>query len=900
MTSPFDKFSSRTLSVSSSVIPVLMGEPALVAVSMIGTEGVDSLFDYQVILKTPDALNHLISQTADFKTQEWLGQEMSVQIQLEGSGSFVAGQMGMSGMGNVGAGVREINGIIDDARFLRVEGRYAFYEVRLKPWLAMATLITDCTIFQDKTVKEVIDESLSGLNYSIEWRLIDTYPKRDYTTQFNESTFHFVSRLCETWGISYFFEHSEGKHRLIFTDYMGGYRPNASEAYQTVLFHTPNAKIDEEYIHAFVPANKLASGIFTTRDFDYTRPRADLTVTQEDPIKDAGHNQHEVYEWHKPSSGHSHYVQPKAGPNQATNVPLDEGQFLARIRMEQLHCKAYRAYGSGHLKGMQPGHSFKLSGHPRNTANIDYLILSTKLTIREVAQETQSPGNPNAQRHEVEVDFDVYPLRGAGGYRPASKTPVPKMYGVESAIVVGPENQDLWTDDLGRIKIQFHWDRLGKNDQNSCCWVRVSSPWAGNQLGGVHIPRMGQEVLIGFISGNPDLPICTGRVHNQSNLPPWQLPSQQALSGFRSRELTPGGGNAAGGRSNHLVMDDSEGKIQAQLKSDHLHSQLSLGYITRIEDNQGRKDPRGEGFSLETEGAGAIRSSKGLLLSTDGRAKAIGGTLSRDELVVCLEHALAIAKDLGKAAVDCQGGQRDLQPQRDLSQAVDAMGHGTNDEVDAKGKAIGGQAIIAISGAAGIASATPKDHTQYAGQNIDTIAERNQQHYAEQSIMHSAGQDIEQYARHGEVRTIANQGKIIQQAQNNNIELTAEKLFTVTSTKDGIVLHAKSNITLALADGTYMKLEGGGVTFGMSGQFVVKSGGRSFVGPAGVAIDMPQFNRVDLAQQLQTHYTGNRGLNAPVHDYEITHAAGNIVSNKTGNDALSALAKKKPFGIFRQ
>ncbi|MFJ2990689.1 type VI secretion system Vgr family protein [Collimonas sp. NPDC087041] len=824
MTSLFDKFSSRTLSVSSSVIPVLMGEPALVAVSIIGTEGVDSLFDYQVVLKTPDALNHLISQTADFKTQEWLGQEMSVQIQLEGSGSFVAGQVGVSGMGNVGAGVREINGIIDDARFLRVEGRYAFYEVRLKPWLSMATLITDCKIFQDKTVKEVIDESLSGLNYSIEWRLIDTYPKRDYTTQFNESTFHFVSRLCETWGISYFFEHSEGKHRLIFTDYMGGYRPNASEAYQTVMFHTPNAKIDEEYIHAFVPANKLTSGIFTTRDFDYTRPRADLTVTQEDPIQDAGHNQHEVYEWHNPSSGHSHYVQPKAGPNQATNVPLDEGQFLARIRMEQLHCKAYRAYGSGHLKGMQPGHSFKLHGHPRNTANIDYLILSTKLTIREVAQETQSPGNPNAQRHEVEVDFDVYPLRGAGGYRPASKTPIPKMYGVESAIVVGPENQDLWTDNLGRIKIQFHWDRLGKNDQNSCCWVRVSSPWAGNQLGGVHIPRMGQEVLIGFISGNPDLPICTDRVHNQSNLHPWQLPSQQALSGFRSRELTPGGGNAAGGRSNHLVMDDSEGKIQAQLKSDHLHSQLSLGYITRIEDNQGRKDERGEGFALETGGHGAVRAGRGMLISTELRDKAISHIKDIDESIQRLTEARSLAEQAMKLAEHHQAQESDVS-QSDVTKELKQQ----NDEIKGSGKqGEFTQPHLVLSSPAGIASTTPENTHIASGKHNQLTSGGHTSITAQQGILASALKGIRFFAHKLGMKLIAAYGDIDLQAQHGNVHIFAQD--TVIVKCKTFIVEAEDEI-LHKVNGTYQRMNKTNITDGMLGVRKINAASLSVPGP---------------------------------------------------------------------
>jgi type VI secretion system secreted protein VgrG len=138
----------------------------------------------------------------------------------------------------------------------------------------------------------------------------------------------------------------------------------------------------------------------------------------------------------------------------------------------------------------------------------------------------------------------------------------------------------------------------------------------------MHIPRIGQEVLVDFLGGDPDMPIVEGSVHNAANMSPWSLPDQQALSGFRSRELTPGGGNNAAGRSNHLILDDTEQKIQAQLKSDHQHSSLSLGHITRIEDHQGRKDPRGEGFELRTDGHGVVRAKDGLLISTEGRAKA--------------------------------------------------------------------------------------------------------------------------------------------------------------------------------------------------------------------------------------------------------------------------------------
>jgi type VI secretion system secreted protein VgrG len=169
--------------------------------------------------------------------------------------------------------------------------------------------------------------------------------------------------------------------------------------------------------------------------------------------------------------------------------------------------------------------------------------------------------------------------------------------------------------------VQFPWDRVGRKNQHSSCWLRVGSPWAGNQLGGTYLPRIGQEVIVSFIGGDPDLPLCTGRVHNQNNKPLWALPGQSALSGFRSRELTAEGGNSAMGRSNHLVLDDTQDHIQVQLKSDHRATSLGLGAITRIEGHEGRKAPRGEGFELRTDGHGVLRAKDGLLLSAEARGK---------------------------------------------------------------------------------------------------------------------------------------------------------------------------------------------------------------------------------------------------------------------------------------
>ncbi|RFB73235.1 MULTISPECIES: type VI secretion system Vgr family protein [unclassified Herbaspirillum] len=780
---------SRALSASSTAIPEIMGQPALVPVKLSGTEGLNGLFEYHLDLKTPDGLNLIPSHAANFKLNDFIGRELTVKIELEGNGSFISGVAGGSSV-NSGAGIREITGLITDAALLGESGRFVHYQLALRPWLHLATENNDCRIYQDKTVVEILDALLGKYSFPVDKRFIDTYPKRDYQTQFNESDYHFFCRLCEEWGINWFFEHSDGKHRLVLIDNMGAHKKNPSAAYQQIPFYPEGHKIDAEYVHRFTPTERITSGSYVTRDYDYTRPKADLTVKRSDP-RPTAHNQQEVYEWH----ADAHYSQPKAGVDKDGNDSAEESKFIARMRMESLRQRGHHAQGSGHLRGIVPGCTFALQKHPQHAANTDYLIISTSLLIEEVAQASQSPGaavtnalNPLAQSYKVELDFDVHLLKEQ--CRPERRTLKPFTRGPQTALVVGPEDQNIWTDQYGRIKVQFPWDRLGQNNQNSSCWVRVSSPWAGNQLGGIQLPRIGQEVIVDFIGGDPDLPICTGRVHNQSNLPPWSLPGQSALSGFRSRELTKDGGNATGGRSNHLILDDTEQKIQAQLKSDHLHSQLSLGHITRIEDNQGRKDARGEGFELRTDGAGALRAVEGILLSTNARLKAAGTINDYTEIIADLEQALAIAKQLDPDDYVPHSAAQDIQPQQDLTQAVTAQ------HDNGQGKQSGGQRVIAISSPAGIASATPKDQLHYAGRNIDTVAGNNQQHYAMGDILHTAGNSIHEFAHDGDIRNIANKGKVVLQAQHNSMELTADDSLTMTSTEDGIVFQAKDYIML--------------------------------------------------------------------------------------------------------
>lgn len=371
---------SHTLAVTSPALP-----DALEPVRLSGHEGLNALFEYELLLKTPDALNFSFSQAADIDLDALIGCEISCSIELDGAGEFAAGAVG-GNAGGLGAGTRQINALIAGAQLWGEEGRHIQYKLTLRPWLHLATLSTDCKIYQNKTVVDILDELFADYSFPVDKHFIETYPARDYQTQFNESDFVFFERLCQRWGISYFFEHSQGKHRLVLVDELGAFRETASAAYHQVDYHAPGWKTDAEYVHAFVPHHRLTSGRVTIRDYDYTRPRADLSASLKDP-RPTGHADGEVYQWHDGLAG-SHYAQPLAG-NAPPNDPQAEAREFALLRMQALRTDGARAKASGNLRGMVPGCTFALRNHPRRQANAEYLVLETQLLIEDVAQSSQ-------------------------------------------------------------------------------------------------------------------------------------------------------------------------------------------------------------------------------------------------------------------------------------------------------------------------------------------------------------------------------------------------------------------------------------------------------------------------------------------------------------------------------
>ncbi len=878
----------RALTVKSPAIPVLAGQPALIPLKLEGTEGINSLFEYQLTLQTPDALNFMAGTGSNFDLDSFVGLELTCDVELEGQGSFAPGIPGGSGAANRGAGVREISGLITAARFIGEESRHALYEITLRPWLHLATLTTDCKVFQDKTPVEVIEAVLADYPFASTKRLIEDYPKRDYQVQYNETDLEFISRLMQEWGLNFHFEHSGGVHRLIWSDHNGAFQITQQDAgkgvsaYHSIPFYPLGHKIDREYIHGFSPTDSLTSGSYASREYDYTRPRASLAAESAAPRK-TGHADQEVYLWRGDQAGlgGSDYSQPNRGADKAANQTEPQGKHLARLRMQSLRQSGQRASGVGHVRGIVPGCTFSLTGHPRTKTNAEYIVLDTRFVIENVGEDTQRSssalrsGNTGsnvpqggglmrgtaksatalghaaalgavaalsdaqrlASQWRVHVAFSVQPTTEA--LRPAATQRKPKTGGPETALVVGPSadtaESNIYSDNLGRIKLQFPWDRYGQKNQNSSCWVRVSAEFAGNQLGAMHIPRIGQEVVVSFLGGDPDMPIVTGRGYNAVNMPPWSLPAQQALSGLRSRELIPGGGNSAAGRSNHLILDDTEQKIQVQLKSDHQHSQLSLGHITRIEDNGGRKDARGEGFELRTDGHGVLRAKDGLLISTEARGNAQAHAKDMGETTNRLSQAQDQHDALGDLAKQHQA--QDASDQNQVAKALKEQNTAIQGQGDEEGKFPElAEPHIVLASPAGIESTTPGSTHQHSGQHHAITSAAHTSISSAKSFLVSAKEAVRMFAYKDGIKLVSATDDIDIQALKTSVNLLAKMDITMTANR--ITLTAKESVTIN-GGGSYTVWSAGAIKSGTTGSHVAHAVTHGGPGAKSVPAVMP-------------------------------------------------------------
>ena len=513
---------SRTITLSSAAMPVLLGEPALVLTKLEGTEAFSLLYSYTLTVKTPANVLIPWQSASNVDIKALIGKEMTVSIELDGNG--------LESLLNVGGGTREISGLVQQARFLGRDANQAIFEIIIRPWLYLTELTTDFKIFQQKTVEEIIDEVLADYNFPVEKRLTGSYPSLDFQVQYGETDFSFIERLMEEWGIYWFFEHEDQKHKLVLVDHVGAHKRFSSEAYHVIHYVPDEPKADQEYITDFAFQETITSGKWYTNDYDFTKSRADISAVDSKP-RHTSFNEMEVYHW--PGD----YDQP------------DIGEQLAKVRMEERGAIGSRAYGSGELRGIVCGCDFELQDCPLEKANREYMVISSKLKITEVSQVTGSG------EFSYGCNFIVQPTTKI--YRHPQKAVRPKTTGPQTAIVVGPPGEDIWTDTYGRIKVRFLWDRYGVNRETDSCWIRVSQAWAGNNFGGIYIPRVGHEVIVDFINGDPDRPLVIGCLYNNVTMPPWDLPQNATQSGLVSR--TVGGGRT---NFNGIQFEDKNGLEQ--------------------------------------------------------------------------------------------------------------------------------------------------------------------------------------------------------------------------------------------------------------------------------------------------------------------------------------------------
>ncbi|MDG4888084.1 type VI secretion system tip protein TssI/VgrG [Mesorhizobium sp. WSM4887] len=436
---------------------------------------------------------------------------------------------------------RWFSGLVSEFKLIRIEDRLGFYEAMVRPWLWFLGNTTDCRIFQNMTAVEIVEKIFSKYGIAkFEKRLQGSYPQREYCVQYDESDLDFVQRLLEHEGIFYFFEHDEGKHTLVLCDAMSKLKP--APGYDKVLynFEGQGSRRDVEYITEWIPGSAVRPGAYAHTDFDFEKPGADLMAKSAQPFS------------HKEAAGEN-YRQPGA------HLDVGRGDTIAGIRREELQAVHQRSTAVGTVRGLFSGCKFKLESFPRDDQNQDYLVISAEYRLFDPGYRTQN----EAHSENFKVVLGVAPAKLP--YRPPRITPRPIMRGPQTATVVGPSGEEIFTDKYARVKVQFHWDRLGKKDQNSSCFVRVSQTWAGSGWGFIQIPRIGQEVIVDFIEGDPDLPIITGRVYNASQMPPYGLPGNATQSGWKSNSSKGGGGY------NELMFEDKAGSelVNFQAQKDH-------------------------------------------------------------------------------------------------------------------------------------------------------------------------------------------------------------------------------------------------------------------------------------------------------------------------------------------
>ena len=548
-----------------------LGKDALLLTGCHGIEGISGLFSFEL---------NLLSENHNITFEDIIGKNVTVSIILaDGDKRFFNGIISSFSQGRGGGEADK-------------DSPFSHYTAIMVPWLWLLKRTADSRIFQKLSVPDIVEKIFTEKEF-LDYKLLlnDSYEKRDYCVQYRETDFNFISRLLEEEGICYFFEHDEEKHTLILADASDKFKPcpkQESARYQI----SAGGWLDEDVITSLEKMQEIRPAKYTINDFNFEIPSTDMKVDVSTKQM-LGPGEREIYDY----------------PGLYTKKA--QGERLTTIRMEEEETKITTITGSSDCRTFTSGYRFDLLEYFREDMNNKpYVMTSVNHGATEpVGGSEQESGQSYANSFTC-IPFDV-------PYRPPRLTPKPVVEGAQTAIVVGPAGEEIYTDEHGRIKVQFHWDREGENNENSSCWIRVSQVWAGAGWGAMHIPRIGQEVIVDFLEGDPDRPIITGRVYHGTNTPPYSLPDEKTKSTIKSDSSLGGGG------SNEIRFEDKKGEEEI-----YLHGQKD--WTIAIENDKNQTVGHDETLLVENDRDKIVKNNQSESIGVN-KSISVGG--SHDEAI---------------------------------------------------------------------------------------------------------------------------------------------------------------------------------------------------------------------------------------------------------------------------
>ncbi|WP_254452058.1 type VI secretion system Vgr family protein [Duganella vulcania] len=776
-----------------------------------------------------------------------------------------------------------VHGYVHTIKRLGSDGQLMFCQLSFAPWLHFLKFRKDARIWQDKTADNILSEVFNGhpeAQGNFRFEIKAPASQRSYCTQY-ETDWHFAQRLMEEEGwYGYHEQHPDGSgHVLVITDSTDQLKPLAQ---QSIQFYSAGTEDELHKIVHWSADRTLASSQFTGRTNDY---KATAQPMQSNIQVQASHGglpaQMEVYEY--------------TGAYTYSN--REQGDRQSRLRVEQWESTMKRFAAVSGVRSLPVGSWFILDDHPAHQGDAqderEFVVIAVEWAIENnlpLSNKVKDfPGSlvPQLDAMKAAMGRDLGPdlagnqhtghcfnrmevQRRKVPFRSPFEHLKPTLH-PQTAVVVGPAGEEIYTDALNRVKVQFRWDRLNPGDEGASCWVRVSYPNAGQGWGGLNVPRIRQEVIVTFLDGDADRPVVTGRLYNEEQAPQWHTDGK--LSGYKSKEYKGSG-------FNQLVLDDTTGQNRVHLYSTSSHAQLNLGYLVSQQGNT-RGGFYGAGFALSTDDFGAIVTHRGLYLSTFGRPGPQGIQLDATEATSQLKAGALLTKNLSDTAA--KAGAEPLAGRDALDHFIDATQERYNGEGEGGANRFK-EAILLAASPAGIGLASGKGAHVHAGGEVTLSSGADANIAIGKSLLASVAEKISLFAYNAGVKLFAAKGKVEIQAQSDDLDLIAEKVVRLLSTTSRIEIHAKDEVMLS-AGGSFIKIDASGITNGTPGTWTAQASMHTMPGPARQPYVMPHVQKPELPKnELEFRHLTDWGAPLAGAAYKATLSDGTI--RKGALDAL--------------